>query len=78
MRRSLLLAAILAGVTSPAGAAYRAWIPNQNSGDVSVIDIATDTVVATVAVGGRRLRLNGPLSLTQRSSPGTRSSVLPN
>jgi YVTN family beta-propeller protein len=48
--RQALIAAILF-LTSPSFAAPFVYVTNFSSGDVSVIDIATNAVVATVAVG---------------------------
>jgi YVTN family beta-propeller protein len=39
--------------SQPAPGAYRIYVTNENSGDVSVIDSATNTVIATVPVGKR-------------------------
>src|SRR5262245_25945163 len=40
------------GVSSTTLAAPFAYIPNANGGNVSVIDVATNTVIATLRVGG--------------------------
>ncbi len=45
------MAALLAGLVSGSVAAPFAWITNQGSHDVSVIDLASQQVVATVPVG---------------------------
>ena len=68
--------AVLAGVMlsgSVALAAPMAYVPNEKSGTVSVIDTATDTVVAEIKAGskprglavsadGKRLTMNGNTS----------------
>src|SRR5688572_15404528 len=48
-----LVLAWCAGAGMPAAAAPFAYIPNSGNDTVSVIDTATNTVVATVAVGDR-------------------------
>ena len=52
-----LLGTLLAGLILPASglAAPFAYVPNEKSGSVSVIDTATDTVVRTLP-GGKRPR----------------------
>ena len=47
---ALLLAAAL---TSHVAAAPLAYVPNEKSGSISVIDTATDTVVRSIAAGKR-------------------------
>jgi len=47
-----LVAASLFAVARPAAAAPFAYVPNQKSGTISVIDIATDTVTKTLSGGG--------------------------
>ena len=47
-----LLAAALLLVAGTTAAAPLAWVPNQKSGSISVIDTATDTVVRTLTAGG--------------------------
>ena len=51
----VLMLGVFAGFTSPAQAAPFAYITNSGSNTVSVIDTATNTVVATVAVGSQPL-----------------------
>ena len=48
---SLLVAAALAVAPLAAAAAPFAYVPNEGSGTLSVIDTATDQVVAEIAVG---------------------------
>ena len=52
-RRLLPIAALLAALlpTSPLHAAPFAYVPNEGSGTVSVIDTASDLVVAQIAAG---------------------------
>ena len=47
----LLLAAALATIAPAAGPAPFAYVPNEGSGTLGVIDNATDRVVAAIAVG---------------------------
>lgn len=60
LRFSAVILSVFAGTAQAAPFAY---IPNQTSNTVSVIDIATNNVVATVAVGtvpfGVAVNLNG-------------------
>ena len=49
--RIVLTSAALIGAILPAAAEPFAYITNQGSHDVSVIDLATERVVATVPVG---------------------------
>ena len=52
--KKLALALTFACLLGPASTrAQNAYITNQNSGTVSVIDTATDTVIATIPVGPR-------------------------
>ncbi|MEP7139862.1 MAG: cytochrome D1 domain-containing protein, partial [Caldimonas sp.] len=46
-----LAAAVLGAAASTAGAAPFAYVPNEGSGTLSVIDTATDQVVGEIAVG---------------------------
>ena len=48
----IAIAAALFAVASPASAAPFAYVPNQKSGTISVIDTATDTVTRTLSAGG--------------------------
>lgn len=48
--RQLLLAIVFA-LTGASASAQLAYIPNQNDNNMSVINTATNSVVATVAVG---------------------------
>src|SRR5690606_10074184 len=48
----LLAAAWLAVASSPVVAAPLAYVPNQKSGTISVVDTATDAVVRTLDAGG--------------------------
>ena len=48
-----LPAAILLGMTGLASAAPFAYVPNEKSGTLSVIDTATDTVARTITTGGK-------------------------
>ena len=50
---ALALAACLAALPLQAAAAPFAYVPNEGSGTLSVIDTATDQVVADIAVGAR-------------------------
>ena len=55
----LALAAMLLAAALPASAAPFAYVPNQKSGTISVIDTATDTVTRTLSAGnslGKRLQ----------------------
>jgi YVTN family beta-propeller protein len=47
-----LLSAVLLGAALPAAASTFAYVPNQKSGTISVIDTATDTVTKTLSGGG--------------------------
>jgi len=51
MTRTSLLAAALVAIASSAHAAPFAYVPNEGSGTLSVIDTATDKVVADIAAG---------------------------
>ena len=49
--RWLVVGAVLVGVLPSAGAEPYAYVPNEGSGTLSVIDTATDKVVAEIAAG---------------------------
>ncbi len=53
MRARRLLVVAIVGHVLAAGAAERAYVTNEKAGTVSVIDVATRAVVATIPVGGR-------------------------
>lgn len=67
----LTVAALLSFFCMAGWAAPFAYIPNYSSNNVSVIDIATNAVVATIGVG------NGPLGVAVNAS-ATRAYVLNN
>jgi len=50
--RGALLLAVVSACALPAGAAPFAYVANNSSGTVSVIDVALNAVTATIAVGG--------------------------
>ena len=50
--RALAVAAFAGAASIPAIAAPFAYVPNQKSGTISVIDTATDTVTKTLSGGG--------------------------
>ena len=52
MPARILIAALLAA-TGGAAAAPFAYVPNEKSGTISVIDTDGDTVVRTIATGGK-------------------------
>ena len=68
--RALCAASALAATTLPLHAAPFAYITNQGSHDVSVIDLATDAVVATVPVG------RGPAGAARRPTAMTTDEAI--
>src|SRR5687767_9772983 len=72
--------------SQPATAGYRVYVTNENSGDMSVIDPATNTVIATVPLGKRprgiraspdRKTIYVALSGSPIAGPGVDESTLP-
>src|SRR6059058_4061710 len=53
MNLRVLLMVIFSGCTGLAAAAPLAYVPNEKSGTLSVVDTATDTVTRTIATGGK-------------------------
>ncbi|HEV7799523.1 MAG TPA: hypothetical protein VGP15_00475, partial [Burkholderiales bacterium] len=51
----MLAAAVvaLAAISAPAGAEPFAYVPNEGSGTISIIDTATDAVVGEIRTGGK-------------------------
>lgn len=53
LRAEVMIGALLWLWIYPASSQPRAYVPNERSNDVTVIDTTTDQVIATVAVGER-------------------------
>src|SRR3954466_15627245 len=86
MRRMIsvtFLLALLIGAAPRTAPSGRAYVSNERSGDISVIDLSSNTVVATIPVGKRprgvqlspdKTRLYVALSGTPITPPGQEQS----